>query len=698
MKNTLRVIKESVRNLWLIVVLLLLATQACTDAPVVSGPIRPAPLRGVSPTGAIALDAALQRMTRSIDPARCLAELMAIASMPREAGSPSAEAAALHVQQQFLLHGLQARIEEHEVLLPEPLEAQLEMLLPMAWQATLQEPALPEDPDTLVMPQSLPILAYSPDCDVSAPLVYVNRGLAADYAALADAGVRTAGCIGIARLGGSFRGTKLKLAAQHGLRGLVVYADPGDDGFAKGDVWPRGPWRPDAALQRGSVLDIATFTGDPLTPGRAALPGVPRVQLDEAPGIPAIGGLAVSARDAATLLTRLSGPAVPAGFQGALPFAYHCGGTDGVQVRLLLRSRWSRRTIRNVVGELRGTVDPDVRVLMTAHRDSWCAGAMDNATGTAALTTVASLLGRLAAQGLKPARTITLISTDAEEFGLIGSTEFAEAHDAEIQRGAALCINLDAVVSGAHFSSGGAPELRCVAETAAAAVPELTTFETRAMGSGSDFAPFLHRAGVPALGIDSSGPYGVYHSLYDTRAWMRVHGDPDGSRLARVALAAAALAFSAADSTILALDVQALVRWVKAESDALARDLDAVELRALALRHDYIERAGARVAATIGAVAAADPDPVRLAGANRQLATLGRALCHAPEAGLFRHALLAVDPASGYAARTLPLLRQAVAMPPGPQRAESLAAHIAALDRLAEVLWQIDASLRAARP
>ena len=685
------------RSYWLSL-LLLCASASCSDTPTIQQPIRSAPERGLSPTGAVAMEAALQRMANNTDPARCFAELMAVASMPREAGSPTAEAAALHVQQQMQLHGLQTRIEEHAVLLPEPVEARLEMLQPVAWQATVHEQALPEDPDTAVFPQSLPVLAYSPDCDVTAPLVYVNRGLPSDYSALKQQGIKVEGRIGIARYGGSYRGTKLKLAASEGLLGLVLYCDPADDGFAKGDAWPRGPWRPESSLQRGSVLDISTFSGDPLTPLAPAIPSVARVRLEDAPGIPAIGGLAITARDAAALLSRLAGPSVPAGFQGALPFAYHCGGDDSVRVHLRLRSRWSTRTIRNVIGEIRGAVDPEVRILVTAHRDAWCAGAMDNATGTVALTTMAGLLGRLARQGLKPARTITLISTDAEEYGLIGSTEFAEFHDDELTRGAALCINLDAVVSGAHFGSGGAPELRCFVETAALVVPELVDYATRAMGSGSDFAPFLQRTGLPALSVESSGPYGVYHSVCDTRAWMRQHGDPDGTRLAKVALAASAIAFSAADSTVHALDCRALVRWLRGESAPLETQLSPEELSALTLRHSHLERASERVAQSISETAACDPDPVRLTGVNRQLATLGRALLLDKTALPFRNALLGVDPQSGYGARTLPVLRDCVALPTGPQRDESFATYLAVLDRFAQSLWTIDAALRAAQP
>ncbi|MSR74776.1 MAG: M28 family peptidase [Planctomycetes bacterium] len=671
--------------------LLLLLATSCADS-VARGPDANLPAtRGVSPSAEPLLKTALERIRQNASPTRCLAHLKSISANNRLAGSAESRLAALYVQQQFLLHGLSTRIEEHEVLLPWPTEATVEMIAPFAWKATLSEQTLPDEIDAPQSALPLPLLAFSPDTDVTGRVVYLNRGLEADYAALAPLKLNLRGAIGVVRYGGSYRGTKVRLAAEHGLAALLLYCDPQDDGWVRGDVWPLGPWRPPQSLQRGSALDIGTIMGDPLTPGVAALPGAQRINLQEAPGIPAIAGIALNATDAGTLLAALGGPAVPAGFQGALPFTYHVGGDAKVTLRLTARSDWQTRTIQNVIAEVRGTLDPQSSIMLCAHRDAWGQGGADNAAGTATLLECAELIGRLNTQGLRPARSITFCSFDAEEFGIIGSAEYAEAHERALHGGQALCINLDACVTGPEFSVSGAPETGHFVRTALAGRNDGATWKPRMQGGGSDFAPFLQRFGTPALSVNSEGPYGVYHSAYDTYAWMKRFGDPEGRNMSAVACASACIAWAAADSTLLAVDVLAHADWIATEVRSVSTGLSAAEQTELQTAVAVLQSAATVLAARIASASASDPDPTRLIGANRLLATLPRALLQTDmEAGRpgYRHVLVGVDPADGYSALSLPTLRAAQKLAPGPARQRAVEIVLHTLQRAAAAQQQ----------
>lgn len=679
-----------------LVLLLLLATACAELGPAEPDSKLPA-TRGLAPSvAAPQMQLALARMRAHTSPARCSAHLKTLSNNSRLAGSAESRLAALHVQQQFLLHGLNARIEEHEVLLPWPLEASVEMLAPFAWKATLTEAPLAQAAESTPM---LPVLAFSPDTEATGRVVYLNRGLAADYAAVASAGVAVQGAIGIARYGGSYRGTKLRIAAEHGLAALVLYCDPQDDGFVRGDVWPKGPWRPMDSLQRGSALDIGQIMGDPLTPGVGALPGATRLALQDAVGIPAIGGIAITAADASTLLSALGGPVVPTGFQGALPFTYHLGGDAKVMLRLSARSEWRTRTIQNVIAEVRGTIDPHVSVMLSAHRDSWGPGCVDNAGGTAALLECAELIGRLAAQGLRPARTITFCSFDAEEFGIIGSAEYAETHERALYAGQALCLNLDASITGPEFTVSAAPEAGHFVRTALAARTEPTEWTPRVAGGGSDHAPFLQRFATPSVSVGSEGPYGVYHSAYDTFQYMQRFADPEGRRTSDVACTTASIAWAAADSTLLAFDVVAQARWTASEFEKVRAGLSSAELSAIDTALRSLQTAALALAVQIARAASSDPDPTRLIGANRLLANLPRHLLHADmEAGRqgFRNVLVGIDPADGYSAFPLPSLRQAKDLKAGPLRVRAVGVLVEALQRLTTAEMQATHSIQQA--
>ena len=375
-----------------------------------------------------------------------------------------------------------------------------------------------------------------------------------DYEALQKAGVDVKGKIVIVRYGNSFRGVKAKVAQDHGAIGCIIYSDPADDGYMQGDVYPKGPWRPVASGQRGSVQFLFKYPGDPLTPGKPAIPGVPRLSMEEAyEDIPRIPVQPLGYDEARKLLEPLKGPVRPKGFQGGLPFAYHVGGTDDVRVHLKTDMDYQTRTIWDVIARIDGETEKDRWVIMGNHRDAWVFGAVDPNSGTAAMLEVGRAFGQLLKQGWKPRRTIVLGSWDAEEYGLIGSTEWAEENADELQAKAVAYLNVDVAVSGPNFGASSVPSLWKLIRAATRDVKDPKTgksiyeqwqdrareqrpeadqdskVEARigALGSGSDYTPFLQHLGVPATDMGFGGDYGVYHSAYDSFYWMSHFGDPN---------------------------------------------------------------------------------------------------------------------------------------------------------------------------
>jgi len=386
---------------------------------------------------------------------------------------------------------------------------------------------------------------------VTAPLVYVNYGLPPDYEALRKAGVDVKGKIVIARYGNSFRGVKAKVAEDHGAVGLLIYSDPADDGYGQGDVYPQGPWRPKSSAQRGSVQYLFMYPGDPLTPGSPAIPGTPRLKMEEAKNLTHIPVQPLSYSDARILLEPLKGPVRPKGFQGGLPFAYHVGGTADVRVHLKTDMDFQVRTIWDVIARVEGVVENDRWVIMGNHRDAWVFGAVDPNSGTTAMLEAGRAFGELLKQGWKPRRTILLCSWDGEEQGLIGSTEWVEENAAALKEKAVVYLNMDAAVSGPNFGASSVPSLWKLIRAATREVKDPKTghsvyqqWQVRAreqnpetdkdspeaaigaLGSGSDFTPFLQHLGIPAADMGFGGDYGVYHSAFDSFHWMAKFGDP----------------------------------------------------------------------------------------------------------------------------------------------------------------------------
>lgn len=471
---------------------------------------------------------------------------------PHMAGTEADYQTAIYTRDRLREYGVSAEIVEYQVLLPFPKENSLEMLKPTPYKASLQEDTVTEDKDSFDNAVTPAFNAYSANGEVTGQLVYVNYGLPADYRRLMEMGVSVKGKIAIARYGRAFRGVKAKVAEENGAIGLLIYSDPADDGYGAGDVFPRGPYRSSSSVQRGSVLYTFLYAGDPLTPGVAATKDAKRLTPEQAVTLPKIPVQPLSYRDAAPLLEALGGPNVPRNWQGMLPFSYHIG-PGPTEVKLKTNFDFQVRKIWNVIGEIKGVTEPEKLVILGNHRDAWVYGAVDPNSGSSAMLEVARSLGELLKKGWKPARTIVFGSWDAEEFGLIGSTEWVEQNAERLSKNAVAYLNVDVAVNGTNFGVSGVPSLMAFAHSVMADVTDPKTgksifetwvsrqrgekgtsavkvgdpnFQIGSLGSGSDYTPFLQHMGIPALDMGFNGPYGVYHSVYDSFYWMEKFGDP----------------------------------------------------------------------------------------------------------------------------------------------------------------------------
>ncbi|HET7600174.1 MAG TPA: transferrin receptor-like dimerization domain-containing protein [Gemmatimonadales bacterium] len=485
------------------------------------------------------------------------AYMQRLSARPHHVGSPWDKANAEWIRDRLAAWGWDASIERFDVLFPTPKERVVELVAPIRFRARLEEPAVPGDATSSQKSEQLPTYnAYSIDGDVTAPLVYVNYGVPADYERLERMGVSVKGAIVIARYGGSWRGIKPKVAAEHGAVGCLIYSDPRDDGYRVSDVFPGGPMRPPYGVQRGSVADMPLFAGDPLTPGVGATEGAKRLPLDQAPTLTRIPVLPLSYADAEPLLRALGGAVAPAEWRGALPLTYHVG-PGPARVHLKVKSDWSIKPLYDVIGRLRGGDAADEWIVRGNHHDAWVNGATDPTAGQIALLEEARALGALARQGWRPRRTIVYAAWDGEEPGLLGSTEWVEAHADELARHAAVYINTDGNGRG-FLSMGGSHSLERFVNDVAREVQDPETgmsawkrlqlrriargsahdrrearerpqLRIDPLGSGSDYTPFLQHAGVASLdlsyGAEGPGDGGVYHSIYDDWYWHSRFGD-----------------------------------------------------------------------------------------------------------------------------------------------------------------------------
>jgi N-acetylated-alpha-linked acidic dipeptidase len=487
------------------------------------------------------------------------AYLQRLSARPHNVGSPYDKDNAEWIASKFKEFGLDTQIESFSVLYPTPKERLVELVDGGPhFTAKLQEPVVPEDPTSNQTAEQLPTYnAYSIDGDVTAPLVYVNYGLPEDYDTLDRLGISVKGAIIIARYGHSWRGIKPQVGAEHGAVGCLIYSDPRDDGYAGGDVFPKGAWRPSEGVQRGSVQDSTVYMGDPLTPGVGATADAKRIPIAESKSLTKIPVLPISYADAQPLLAALTGRVAPRTWQGGLPLTYHLG-PGAAKVHLKMFSNWDMKPLYDVIGKVPGSTIPDEWVIRGNHHDAWVNGAEDPLSGAVALLEEARAIGELVKQGWKPKRTIIYCAWDGEEPGLLGSTEWVETHADELRKYAVVYINSDSNGRGyfalegshslEHFINDVArdvqdPETKLSAwkrdqlkEIEGAKTPEaLRELRSRhdlrleMLGGGSDHAPFINFAGVASLGIGFGGEDGggIYHSIYDDFYWYTHFSDKD---------------------------------------------------------------------------------------------------------------------------------------------------------------------------
>jgi N-acetylated-alpha-linked acidic dipeptidase len=516
-------------------------------------------------------EAALERrFDAQLDPADLRAWLKNLSSEPNHVGSPHDKANAEYVRDLFRQWGWDARIEEFQVLYPTLKHHTLELTGPTHFVASLTEPPVAGDATSSRTDGLPPYNEYGADGDVTGDLVYLNYGMPDDYKALARRGIDVKGKIVITRYGMGWRGLKPKLAQEHGAIGCIIYSDPHDDGYSRGDPYPKGGWRPPEGLQRGSVLDMTLYPGDPLTPGVGATKDARRLPIAEARTILKIPVIPISYADAQPLLAALAGPVAPAGWRGSLPITYHMG-PGPAQVHLSISSDWSLKPLYDVIAKIPGSTSPDQWVVRGNHRDGWVFGAWDPLSGQVAMLAEAKAIGGLLKSGWRPKRTLVFASWDGEEPGLLGSTEWAEEHAAELQSKAVLYLNSDTNARG-FLAPEGSHSLQHLLNDVASGVTDPETgvssqarlrarmlqqgFEKNpaddgeeaeekarsaklaaaggdlpigALGSGSDYSAFLQHLGITTLAIEYQGEEdqgGVYHSNYDSFDHYVRFGDP----------------------------------------------------------------------------------------------------------------------------------------------------------------------------
>jgi N-acetylated-alpha-linked acidic dipeptidase len=644
------------------------------------------------------------QLLQTIRPENCRREHRIFTAKPHMAGSARNYELAQYVARQWREFGLEdVELIEHPVYLPWPVRYEA-TLVDANEKLSLKEEAIPQDTDSFATDVGIPYCAYSADVDVTAPVVYVNSGNPEDYDLLAQQGVDVRGKIALARYSVpySYRGYKALTAQKRGAAALLLYSDPADDGFKKGDVYPWGPWGPESHLQRGGIVYDFNLPGDPRTPGWASVPGGRFLPAETAVSMPTIAAAPMSYKDARKLLEKMTGPTAPAAWQGGLPFSYRLGPTSD-KLHLIIENDKQVRSIWNVIGRLRGTERPDEWVILGNHRDAWVFGGVDPSSGTATMMETARAFGELKRSGWKPRRTLVFGSWDAEEFTLTGSTEWGELEAEKLKAGALAYLNVDSSSSGNSFSASAVPALanflRQVARevpdpsggsiydawlrnsTAKSKEPEVTT----RLGSGSDYTVFLNFLGVPVADLTFDGPYGVYHSIYDSFTWVDRVGDPGYYYHAAMGRYWAVAALTLSECDYVPLDYAAYAREVQNYLDETAEaaqkrkiELDFTTAREAARAWEKNGQAALDAART----AVERGDKARVERIHQGLMKVERALLD-PE-GLagrpwFKHLIYAPRPT--YKAMVLPALTEAIEAGDGPRARAELARLARALNR-----------------
>jgi N-acetylated-alpha-linked acidic dipeptidase len=642
---------------------------------------------------------------------------------PHMAGTPEDKTTADYVAQKFRDAGLDTEIAEYKVWINYPEEISVDMTAPAGVEMHgptrehVEGDPYQDDPRVV-----MPFNGMSPSGDAEAAVVYANYGAPEDFEKLDKLQIDVRGKIVLVRYGHNFRGVKAFVAQEHGAAGVLIYSDPADDGWRRGDKYPDGPWRPDTAVQRGSVGYMFEFAGDPTTPGVASVPSLPdsqRISPQKSAQMPTIPVTPLSYHDAWPILQHLGGPDSPREWQGALPFTYHVG-PGPAKVKMHLKQDYQFRTLWDVVGRVRGSELPDEWVVSGNHRDAWVYGAVDPNSGTAAMLEAVHGVGELLKSGWKPKRTLIFCSWDGEEEGLMGSTEWVEQHESELAT-APVYFNMDVAVSGPKFGASAVPSLKQFLRDVTKSVPSPkggTVYEAwqkssqpdnseggdsrRApaasangevpvgdLGSGSDYTAFLQHLGVPSSDISSSGPYGVYHSVFDNFAWFKKFGDPDFLYEQEMARVFGLEAVRMADADILPYDYEQYGKEVAEYLDAASkREEDKFGARVIdfgavdAAAHRF-ESAGTKILAK---QRKPPQDPTHL---NEALLKAERALLvpeGLPHRPWYRHAIYAPGEYTGYAAVVIPGVNEALDKGDSERARQQLAALAAALDRAAKTL------------
>jgi N-acetylated-alpha-linked acidic dipeptidase len=644
--------------------------------------------------------------------------LKTLTAEPHMAATPEDRKTAEYVAEKFRAAGLETEIVPYRVLMNQPKVVRVEAtdaagkpLMTGPTREHVQGDAFAEDPRVV-----MPFNGSSGSGDLTGEVVYANYGRLEDFDELAHQHIDLHGKIVIVRYGVNFRGVKVYIAEQRGAIGVIIYSDPQDDGYYKGDAWPIGPWRPETGVQRGSVQYLFKYPGDPQTPGVASTPDLPagsRVSGDD--NQPHIVSIPLSYHDASPILQALKGPGVPQGWQGALPFRYHLG-PGGVRVHLVSQQDYQLRTIWDVIGKVKGSEYPDDWVVAGNHRDAWVFGAVDPSSGTASMLEAVHGIGALIHEGWRPKRTLVFCSWDAEEEGLIGSTEWVEQHTQALDHAVAY-FNVDVGVAGPDFSASAVPSLKQFMREIAKSVPSPmggTVFqewranrhgenEHRAsnappqpdeevrvsdLGSGSDFTPFLQHAGVPSTDVGSGGPYGVYHSAFDNYAWFVQNADPHFTYLQQMARVFGLEALRMADTDVLPYDYVAYAREIGSYLDAAKRKTADAGLSSL----DFAPAlaASARFATAADHVhhlqLAPSGDVAQLNLALRQVETALLAPAGLPNRPWYKHTIYAPGEFTGYAAVVIPGVNEAIEAKDASRATSQLAVLSQALARAAQTL------------
>jgi N-acetylated-alpha-linked acidic dipeptidase len=599
------------------------------------------------------------------------------------AGTPAQATTRDYVIERMRRWGLETEVRAYDVWMPHATSVRVARVSPSPKELTLAEPLVGADPASR-LPQYPTVNGYSGQGDVTAEIVYVNYGLIEDYSQLDSLGVSVRGKIAVARYGRSFRGIKAREAEKHGAAALLIYSDPQDDGFVRGDVYPDGPMRPPFGVQRGSVLNQ---NGDPSTPGYPSGASAPRLRPEQMP-IATIPVVPIGYENAGELLRLVRGRDVPQSWQGGLPFRYHAG-PGPVRARVVVRDDRATRPLKpiyNTFGTIRGSEFPNELVIVGAHRDGWGPGAADNVSGTVSVLEAARAIAEQTKAGMRPKRTIIFATWDAEEWGLIGSTEFVEDDSVRLRRDAVAYLNQDVAAQGMRFGGGGSPSLRATLRDVAkgvpdpngkgsvyaewrraAAVPDSLEPAMGDPGGGSDFAGFYNHLGIPIADWGFGGSGGVYHSQYDSYAWTSKFGDPGFRYHAAAAQIGAAMLLRIANADVLPYDYAEFARTVRTYVAPIERR--AQELRwnvttsDLAAAIGQLEREGALFNAARDSVLRGSVAKAALERTNRALLLVERALTR-PQ-GLrsrpwFRNLIYVADENNGYANMPLPSVNEAL--------------------------------------